>query len=122
MVGTLTASAAYEYPYLNFLTAAGVIETMPVDNLTMSIADGQLIATNGTTTKTFALTDMVKMYFTDSSGLNSLIANTDEAVEVCTVDGVSLGRFASVKDALLSLDRGTYVIKGQSSTFKIAVQ
>jgi len=121
IIGALTAEA-YDYPYLNFLASDGTLQTMTVDGMTIAFNDGNMVVTNGDGNQTFVLSEMDKMYFTESSGLNQLVAEADESVEVFNVSGICLGRFANAKQALAALDRGTYVMKSKSATIKIAVK
>jgi hypothetical protein len=44
------------------------------------------------------------------------------AVEVYSLNGVSLGSYENVSAAKQSLQRGIYVMKGGSGTFKVAVK
>ena len=56
----------YVYPYLAFVNTAGNVETLAVDDLQITFADGQLVVVNATTSKTYTLTDMAKMYFSET--------------------------------------------------------
>lgn len=115
-------AATYEYPYLSFLTVDGKVQSIAVDDLTITMSNGSLTASNGNATKTFTLTKLDKMFFSESSGLEQLAADNDEPVEVFDEAGISFGKFANVTDALHALDTGVYVLKSRSITLKIAVK
>ena len=122
-MGTLQAQA-YEYPYLVFQNAEGATTAMAIEQLTITISDGQLIVTNASGTQTFQLTDLSKMFFTQTADLTG-ISNTEsenEAVEVFTTGGLSLGRFQDINTAKTSLKPGLYIMKSKSKTTKIAVK
>lgn len=122
LTGAMTAQA-YDYPYLTFMTGSGTLTSLSVSSLTITVSDGQLVVTNSGGSQTFTLSDLSKMYFSTedvSTGISSP-AVTDE-VEVLTVDGISLGRFAGVEQARTALKSGTYVIKSKSKTFKMTVR
>jgi len=122
-MGTLQAQA-YEYPYLVFQNAEGATTAMAIEQLTITISDGQLIVTNASGTQTFQLTDLSKMFFTQTADLTG-ISNTEaenEAVEVFTTGGLSLGKFQDINTAKTSLKPGLYIMKSKSKTTKIAVK
>lgn len=115
-------AAAYEYPYLNFKTADGTVQTMTVDGMTIEFSGGSMLVSNDEGSRTFTLTAMDKMYFSSSSGLAELLSDTEQQVDVYNDAGVLLGRFADARLALDSLERGIYVLKGRTVTLKIAVK
>jgi len=123
MAGALGASATtYDYPYMYFVTTDGTLQSMAVDGMTFAFTDGSMVVTNESESKTFTLTAMNKMYFSESSGLEELVNATDESVEVYNMAGIMLGRYANTQQAMQELDRGIYVLKSQSTTLKIAVR
>ena len=126
LAGMATAQAEdNDYPYLMFQTTDGTTTAVASSNLTITFSDGKLIATDANTgTQTFTLTDLSKMFFsTDATGIEETEAETDnEAVEVFTTTGISLGKFENMKEAQSALERGIYVMKSKSRTLKIAVK
>lgn len=118
---SMTATT-HEYPFLNFLTVDGKVQSIAVDDLNITMSNGMLTASNGRETKTFTLIKLNKMYFSESSGLEQLAADGNEPVEVFDETGISFGKFANVTDALHALDTGVYVLKSRSITLKIAVK
>lgn len=121
-LGAMTAQA-YDYPYLTFQKTDGTVQSVAVDDLTIAVSDGQLVATNADGSQTFTLTELSKMYFstTDAAAIEDVTAS-EAAVEVYTVQGVSKGAFSSMEAARATLQRGVYIIKQGVSTFKIAVK
>jgi len=93
-----------------------------VESLTIQIVDGNLVAGG----KTFSLASLSRMFFAltpdATSGIEDLRATEDGAVEVYSLNGVSLGSYENVSAAKQSLQRGIYVMKGGSGTFKVAVK
>ena len=122
-MGTLQAQA-YEYPYLVFQNAEGATTAMAVEQLTITISDGKLIVTNADGSQTFQLTDLSKMYFTQTADLTGISSteSDNEAVEVFTTGGLSLGKFQDINTAKTSLQPGLYIMKSKSKTTKIAVR
>ena len=121
LAGTLSAQAD-EYPYFIFETTDGGRMPVEVESLTIQIVDGNLVAGG----KTFSLASLSRMFFAltpdATSGIEDLRATEDGAVEVYSLNGVSLGNYENVSAAKQSLQRGIYVMKGGSGTFKVAVK
>ena len=115
LAGTLSAQAD-EYPYLIFETTDGGRTPVEVESLTIQIVDGNLMAGGKTFSLAIALTPDA------TSGIEDLRATEDGAVEVYSLNGVSLGSYENVSAAKQSLQRGIYVMKGGSGTFKVAVK
>ena len=128
LAGIATAQAEdNDYPYLMFQTADGTTTAVASSNLTITFSDGKLIATDANNgIQTFTLTDLSKMFFSataDVTGIEETEAEEDdEAVEVFTTTGISLGKFENMKEAQSKLERGIYVMKSKSRTLKIAVK
>ena len=125
----ITAQADdYAYPYLAFVNTAGNVETLAVDDLQITFADGQLVVVNATTSKTYTLTDMAKMYFseteettTDIQGaslMNNEERTTNNSVEVYDLQG----RKISGNSHLSPLKPGIYVVRKNGQTNKVSVK
>ncbi len=121
LMGTLSTYAD-DYPYLIFETTDGSRTPVEVESLTIQIVDGNLVADG----KTFSLTSLSKMFFATTpdatSGIEDLRSADSGAVEVYSLNGMSLGSYNNVSEAKQSLQRGIYVIKSGSKTFKVAVK
>ena len=122
-LGTLQTQA-YDYPYLVFQNIEGSTTVMAVESLTITISDGKLVATNADGTQSFSLTDLSKMFFTQTADLTviSSAETSDEAVEVFTTGGMKLGKFQDVSTAKASLKPGLYILKSKSKTTKFLVK
>ena len=53
----------YAYPYLSIEDTAGTTISISVDELTLTISGGELVATNSAGTRTFTLSELSQMYF-----------------------------------------------------------
>ncbi len=80
----LTASAQ-SYSYLTFRQADGSETSLKTSGLKLTFADGNLVATNGSETATFALANMAKMYF--SSSATAISQASTESVSASIVNG-----------------------------------
>ena len=123
-LGTLQAQA-YDYPYLVFQNTEGTTTVIAVESLSITISDGQLVATNADGTQSFALTDLSKMFFTqqaDLTGISNAGTQEDEVVEVFTTGGIKLGKYLNINKAKSSLKPGLYILKSKQKSFKIVVK
>jgi len=122
IVASLSAKA-YDYPYLVFQTTDGTVHAMAVESMSISISDGNLIATNNEGTQTFALVDLDKMFFSESTtGVEELFSPDGGEVDVYAVTGAHLGKYANAKEATTHLKSGLYLLKSKSTTIKIVVR
>lgn len=126
LLAAQTASAElYDYPYMAFQTTDGIVKTVSVSSLSLSISNGVLIATSDDGTESFTLSDLSKMYFT-SEAVVTKVQNPESTgsseVEVTSLAGVFCGTFPSVEAARQSLPAGMYIVKNSKETFKIAVK
>ncbi len=126
LLAAQTASAElYDYPYMAFQTIDGIVKTVSVSSLSLSVSNGVLIATSDDGTESFTLSDLSKMYFT-SEAVVTKVQNPESTgsseVEVTSLAGVFCGTFPSVEAARQSLPAGMYIVKNSKETFKIAVK
>ena len=64
-----------------------------------------------------------KFYYSTASGITMTEAEgTENEVEVFTLTGISLGKFADSAKAKESLEHGVYILKSKSETLKITVR
>ena len=122
MLLTGLSASAYDYPYLAFQTSDGKVQTVSVESLTLTIADGVLKATNGAGSKTFTISDLSKMYFsTDQSGTTGIkqVATSEKTVKVYSLSGMQLGSYQSVAEAHTALKSGLYVIVEDGKSYKM---
>ena len=121
----LTTAHADDYPYLTFETQDGTTQSVAVSGLTLTIADGNLVAANGTQTLTLALSDLTKMYFaSEATSIDELTSKlpADGVAEVFTLAGVSLGQYDSLQAVRAALQQGVYIIKVNGQTLKVMVK
>lgn len=116
---------AGDYDYLAFRNNDGTEISLSVSNLKITFSNGQLVAVNSETNQTFSLSDLNKMYFTNSAITNiegDLPTDFDSEVEIFTTSGVSKGRFNNLNQARQTLTKGVYIVKQSDKTYKIAVK
>lgn len=125
MVATIVAHA-YDYPYLTLQTASGTTTSVAVDDLVLTVSDGQLVVTNDDGSVTFTLSELSKMYFsTTASGVPTAVSTVpvaDGQVEVYTTGGIFVGSYDSVAAAKSNLRSGVYVMKTNERTIKTVVK
>ena len=83
MAATLTAQAG-GYDYLTFEKSDGRQVSVKADGLKMTFTDGNLVARNNEGTMTFALAELSKMFFAETSGVKdekALSASTRRFVD-----------------------------------------
>ncbi len=124
--GLLAQAQTYEYPYLAVQTTDGSTVTLSVDEMELTIVDGQQVMVNGQGENKFDLASLVKMYFTTETqgstvGISSVTESTD-GVDVYSVSGVYMGRFNTLAEAQEQLRQGIYVMKSKEKTFKMTVK
>ena len=119
----MMAARADGYPYLLFQTTSGTVHAMAVEALSMTISNGQLVAANNEETQTFVLSDLTKMFFSESTtGIEEVFSAESGEVTVYSVTGACLGTYSNANEAVKTLHSGVYLLKTKSNTIKIAVQ
>ena len=96
LAGILTAQAA-DYQYLTIEKTDGTALSLPAIGLTISYADNNLTAVNGTEGTTIAMSDVNCMYFSETP--SGTTTSTDVAVADNTVEVVYNGSTATVNVA-----------------------
>lgn len=128
LIGVMALAAAnasaYDYPFMLFTAADGSQKTIRTENLSIRIADGKIVADNGTENLSLDLLSCSKMKFaTDTQGVGLTGADAaSEPVEVYTLAGVHAGTFDSIEKASASLSAGIYLVNQGSETRKIIVK
>ncbi len=130
IIGTfcLCGAQAYaddSYSHLTFQNSDGTKVSMTASSLTMTFSDGKLIVTNGTDTKELTLADLGSMYFScdETTGIKEVsITDADGEVEAFSLQGVSYGKYASLRSLNGALPAGVYVVKSNGKTQKITVR
>ena len=125
LLGTLAAQAA-DYQYLTIEKKDGTALSMTAIGLNITYVNGKMTATNGTETATLALTELSRMFF----------SNTKDATAIATIEDLQPETAATVYDlsgrlvasevmpsALSSqLRKGVYIVKQNTKTVKIQVK
>lgn len=111
---------AADYNYIVFTLTDGTTQTVTANDLNIAFADGNLIASSGSTTlATISLASLTKMEFTNdgSTGIQTLKADVtlDEATEIYDLNGRRLPNNAQ-------LSRGIYIIKSNGRTSKVQIK
>ncbi len=114
---------ANTFSYLVFTNTAGTKTTFHVEGLILNVDGTNLQVTNSTGTVDLILTDLHSMEFSTvgTTALENLL-NADEAVQVYSLTGASLGDYSSMQEAAKCLNAGTYVISNGSVTQTIVVK
>ena len=117
LAGTLTAQAA-DYQYLTIEKSDGTATSLTAVGLNISYSDTQLTATNGQETATFTLSEVSRMYFSNTkqgtaTGISEATAEdwNDTATEIFDLSGRQLPQ--GKKPA-----RGLYIFKKGNTTIK----
>lgn len=123
----LTASAQ-SYSYLTFRQANGSEKSISTSGLKLTFADGNLVATNGTETVTYALSDMAKMYFSttttaisqaETGNVSAAIVNGTLQVNAPAGTRVSVYAIDGREMPHEGLTSGAYVVKVGNKVLKL---
>jgi len=113
MAGAQSLRAA-DYTYLTFETTDGAKASVEVSSLTITVSGNTLTVGS----QTFALSNLLKMYFSnadETTAIEEITAETlDEAVDVYDLQGHKVS-----KD---QLRKGIYIVKSKSRTYKMMVK
>lgn len=112
-VGALSVLAD-DYAYLTFETTDGAKASVAVTALTMTVSGNTLTAGS----QTFELENLSKMYFTnadETTGIEEVTtAALDEATDIYDLQGHRVEK--------AQMQRGVYIVKTKSRTFKMVVR
>lgn len=117
---------AEEYAYLVFTNTEGTKTALSVTNLTMTVNGAQLDVTNAEGTVNFTLTDLAAMQFSVDGeslpeGIDNVL-NADAPVTVYAINGMALGSFNSMLQAVQQVGKGTYLIVQSGKSQKLVVR
>jgi hypothetical protein len=116
LLGTVSATADTDYPYLTFQTSDGTKVSISVSELTISISGTTLTAGS----ESFTLSNISKMYFstTDESSTDIQTIRmsdlTDDEVEIFDLQGKRVQK--------TGLRQGVYIVRTKEGISKIAVK
>ena len=113
LVGALSVQAE-EYTYLTFETTDGEKASVPVSSLSLTMSGNTLTAGS----QTFTLSNLSKMYFSNSDETTAIeevtTATLDESTDIYDLQGHRV-----TKD---QMKRGVYIVKTPSRTYKMIVK
>ena len=114
---------ADDFTYLTVENSDGTTTSMTASGLTITFADGQLKASNGSETWALPLSSLSKMYFSNTDGISEAAQAIDDGeVTAYSTYGIVMGTFSCLDEARSQLKKGIYVIKSGSRTIKITVR
>lgn len=121
----MSLSSYAAYPSMEFVTTDGASHVIGASGLVITTDGENLSATN--TDKdalTLPLASVVSMEFSDKEASVAVItAATGGEVTAYGIDGVEMGKFKSMQDAVSLLSPGIYLFKDDASqTVKIKVE
>lgn len=107
------------FAWLTFRLADGSETSLSVENLSFSITNGQLIATNAAGSTTFVLSSLNEMHFSDEATSIARVATESESpIRLFSTEGIALGEYANLQAARQAVPRGIYIAKSGHRTFK----
>lgn len=123
------SASAQSYNYLTFQQTDGAVRSLSLDGLKLTFAEGNLVATNGTTQTTFPLSALQKMFFSSEAvGIHSASADSPVGVRIeggtLHVDAPSDSEIAIYgidgrRVPSTGLGQGVYVVKVNGKTYKV---
>ena len=123
-----TQAADFTYKYLVVKVSDGTQTALDAEGLQLTFADGQLVATNGTGSQSFALAQLASMTFSETDGTTTgidptaAIGTAGGRVEVYTLSGRLVGTFDSASTLDTQLRSGVYVVKQNKKSTKIIIK
>ncbi len=142
---SLKAMADGEYPYLTFESSDGSVVSIAVLkqvesgqtesgsieslSLELTVEDGTLVAKNDEGKTIFTLTDLTKMYFSESdvtkesTGIQTIEGeSSSQPIELYTTTGISLGQYKNLEAAKSKMVPGIYIVKSGRQQIKISIK
>lgn len=113
---------AEDYQVMTFENNDGSQTSIAASGLTITFANGQLIGVNGNTSMTLPLTQLQKMFFSNTTSIDSPAKSDDTPTSIYTLNGVLVGMFSSFDEAKSQLHSGVYIVKTDKKTFKTTIK
>ena len=115
----VSVASATDYNYLTLENTDGNMVSLPISGLTLTFNNGNLVANDGTV---LPLSSLLKMYFTETSGISSISTTADSPSGIYTLSGILVSSL-SLDASLPSLPKGIYIVKQPSgNTQKIHIR
>ena len=128
LAGTLAAQAA-DYEYLTIEKSDGTAQSLTAVGLKITFSNGNLMATSGTESATIALSDLSRMYFSntkeataiDNLQMDDLQSAADKDIEIYDLQGRRIkGQIG--KSSNSQMPKGIYLVKQNNKTKKVQVK
>lgn len=125
IAGTLTVQADDTYQYLTIEKNDGTSLSLTAVGLTISYNETTLTATNGSETATLTLSELSRMYFSNTketvgiSDINALEPDVTATVYDLRGHLIAEGALSAIKERLR---KGVYLVKQNERTAKIVVK
>ena len=128
LAGTLAAQAA-DYEYLTIEKSDGTAQSLTAVGLKITFSNGNLMATSGTERATIALSDLSRMYFSntkeataiDNLQMDDLQSAADKDIEIYDLQGRRIkGQIG--KSSNSQMPKGIYLVKQNNKTKKVQVK
>ena len=116
LAGSLAAQAT-DYQYLTIEKNDGTALSLTAVGLNITYTGTQLTATNGYETTTFSLSEISRMYFSntkETTGIETTVAEIAKDAEVYDLNGRRV--LAS------NLQKGVYIVKENGKTRKVTIK
>jgi len=125
VVAIQVLAADFTYKYLVVKGSDGMQTSLASEGLKLTFDDGQLLAVNDNGSKTFTLTDLASMHFSETgstTGIDKQLTADSQELNVYTLSGMYVGTFDSMSNLKSQLQSGVYVVKQNKKSTKIIVK
>lgn len=99
----------------------GSVQSIDAKNLEMKIKDEAIEANNGSMTLNIPLSTLQQFYFSESSGIGTIIQN-NLCWTLYNLQGKEVGTFSNLSLCQGQLASGIYIAKCPTATIKIAIK
>lgn len=118
---TITANAE-NYDFLAIQKMDGTVVSFNSTDLTITFADGNLIASQGGQQTTLELSKLSKMFFSSTTDVQNLSTDAVETGDVFDLQGRRIASKIRLKDLQNQLPKGVYLVKNGQKAVKMTVK
>ena len=118
---TITANAE-NYDFLTIQKMDGTAVSFNSTDLTITFADGNLIASQGGQQTTFELIKLSKMFFSSTTDVQIFSTDAVETGDVFDLQGRRIASKIRLKDLQNQLPKGVYIVKNGQKNVKMTVK